>query len=420
MIGLIDCNNFYASCERVFNPSLVGKPIGILSNNDGCIIARSNEIKPLVPMGMPAFKIPNGIQKQITLLSSNYELYGDMSYRVFNTIREHTADLEIYSIDEAFVHLEGFGNPVEHCKRLRHIIKRNTGIPVSIGLSSTRTLAKIANHVAKKNPDYEGVCWLHPTEPKLETLLKNLPVSKIWGVGYRIANKLQAMGITTAWQLKEADPKYIRKQFSVILERTVLELQGIPCIVLDDLDTTKKNIMTSRSFGRLTGSLYDLHEAIRVHSSKGAEKLRKQNSVARAVLIFLKTNRFRDDLPQYNPSIVVPLPYPTNDTREIIKAAQQGLKTIYKKGYMFMKAGVMMLDLTDKDIQQFDIFSASQDSEQKEKSNKLNSTVDMINKKMGRDTIRIGGIRHNAAWIIKRDLLSKRYTTRWDEIPIVK
>lgn len=178
--------------------------------------------------------------------------------------------------------------------------------------------------------------------------------------------------------------------------------------------------MTSRSFGRLTGSLYDLHEAIRVHSSKGAEKLRKQNSVARAVLIFLKTNRFRDDLPQYNPSIVVPLPYPTNDTREIIKAAQQGLKTIYKKGYLFMKAGVMMLDLTDKDIQQFDIFSASQDSEQKEKSNKLNNTIDMINKKMGRDTIRIGGIRHNAAWIIKRDLLSKRYTTRWDEIPIVK
>lgn len=420
MIGLIDCNNFYASCERVFNPKLEGKPIGILSNNDGCVIARSNEIKPLVPMGMPAFKIPYDVRKQITLLSSNYELYGDMSKRVFDTVRKHTADLEIYSIDEAFIHLEGFGNPVEHCKRLRAIIKRNTGIPVSIGLSNTRTLSKIANHVAKKNPDYEGVCWLHPTDHKLDVLLKQLPVDEIWGVGRRIAIRLQAMGIKTAWQLKEADPKFIRKQFSVVLERTVLELQGTPCIELDDLDTPKKNIMTSRSFGRLTGSLYDLHEAIRVHASKGAEKLRKQNSVARAILIFLKTNRFRDDLPQYNPSIVVPLPYPTNDTREIVKTAQEGLKAVYRKGYLFMKAGVMMLDLTDKDIEQFDIFSAPQDSEEKEKNDKLNNTIDSINRKMGRDTIRIGGIRHNAAWSIKRDLLSQRYTTRWNELPTVK
>ncbi|UYZ83680.1 Y-family DNA polymerase [Entomomonas sp. E2T0] len=420
MIGLIDCNNFYASCERVFNPKLEGKPVGILSNNDGCVIARSNEIKPLVPMGMPAFKIPPNIRKQITLLSSNYELYGDMSRRVFDTVREHTADLEIYSIDEAFIHLEGFGNPVEYCKRLRAIIKRNTGIPVSIGLSSARTLSKIANHVAKKNPDYEGVCWLHPSDYKLEELLKQLPVSEIWGVGYRIANKLQAMGIKTAWQLKEADPKFIRKKFSVVLERTALELQGTPCIELDDLDTPKKNIMTSHSFRRLTGSLYDLHEAIRVHASRGAEKLRKQNSVARAVLVFLKTNRFRDDLPQYNPSIVVPLPYPTNDTREIIKTTQEGLKAIYRKGYLFMKAGVMMLDLTDKDIEQFDIFSASQDSEERQKSDTLMNTIDSINRKMGRDTIRIGGIRQNAAWSIKRDLLSKRYTTRWDELPVVK
>lgn len=420
MIGIIDCNNFYASCERVFNPKLEGKPIGILSNNDGCVIARSNEIKPLVPMGMPAFKIPYEVQKQITLLSSNYELYGDMSRRVFDTVREHTADLELYSIDEAFIHLEGFGNPVDYCKRLRAIIKRNTGIPVSIGLSNTRTLSKIANHVAKKNPDYEGVCWLHPTDHKLETLLKSLPVGEIWGVGYRIANKLQAMGIKTAWQLRESDPKMIRKQFSVVLERTVLELRGTPCIELDDLDTPKKNIMTSRSFGRLTGSLYDLHEAIRVHASRGAEKLRKQNSVARAVMVFLRTNKFRDDLPQYHPSTIVPLPYPTDDTREIVKAAQQGLKAVYRKGYLFMKAGVMMFDLTNKDIEQFDMFSAPQDSEERQKSDTLMNTIDSINRKMGRDTIRIGGIRHNAAWNIKRDLLSKRYTTRWNEIPTVK
>ncbi|MFD1260453.1 Y-family DNA polymerase [Entomomonas asaccharolytica] len=206
MIGLIDCNNFYSSCERVFNPKLEGKPIGILSNNDGCVIARSNGVKPLVPMGIPAFQIPPNIRKQITLLSSNYELYGDMSKRVFDTVREHTVDVELYSIDKTFIHLTGFGNLVEHCKRLKAIIKQNTGISVGIGVSPTRTLAKIANHVAKKNPEYKGVYWLHPTESKLESLLKKLPVSEIWGVSYRIATKLEAMGIKTVWQLREAEP----------------------------------------------------------------------------------------------------------------------------------------------------------------------------------------------------------------------
>lgn len=216
----------------------------------GAIIFKASLLPPserIIPLlGMPAFQIPPNIRKQVTLLSSNYELYGDMSRRVFDTVREHTADLEIYSIDEAFIHLEGLGNVIEYCKRLRAIIKRNTGIPVSIGLSSTRTLAKIANHVAKKNPEFEGVCLLHAAEPTLEKLLKQLPVSEIWGVGRRIAARLQTFGIETAWQLREADPKRIRKQFSVVLERTVLELQGTPCIELDDLDTPKKNIMTSR------------------------------------------------------------------------------------------------------------------------------------------------------------------------------
>lgn len=420
MIGLIDCNNFYASCERVFNPKLEGKPVGILSNNDGCVIARSNEIKPLVPMGMPAYQIPPNIRKEITLLSSNYELYGDMSRRVFDTVREHTADLEIYSIDEAFIHLLGFGNVVEYCKRLRSIVKRGTGIPVSIGLSSTKTLAKIANHVAKKNPEFEGVCWLHAAEPRLESLLKQLPVNEVWGVGHKISLRLAAIGIKTAWQLRESDPKHIRKHFSVILERTVLELRGEPCIEIEDIDTSKKNIMTSRSFGKMTNSFYDLSEAIRAHSSKGAEKLRKQKSVAQAIMVFLKTNRFRNDLLQYNPSQVIQLPYPTNDTRIIVKTAQDALRSIFRNNYFYHKAGVMMLDLIDKDIEQFDLFIPPQDHEDRLKSDRLMSTIDKINQKMGKGTVEVGGRRIDAAWNLKRDFLSQRYTTRWDELLSVK
>lgn len=420
IIGLVDCNNFYASCERVFNLKLEGKPIGILSNNDGCVIARSNEIKPLVAMGMPAYQISPEIRKQITLLSSNYELYGDMSRRVFTTLRDHTADLEIYSIDEVFIHLEGFGNVVEYCKRLRGIVKRDTGIPVSIGLSSTRTLAKIANHVAKKNPDYEGVCYLHPAEANSEKLLKKLPVSEVWGVGRRLAAKLLALGIATAWDLREADLKRIRKHFSVVLERTVLELQGTPCIELDDLETPKKNIMTSRSFGQVTGHYPDLQEAVRVHASKGAEKLRKQKSVAHAVLVFLNTNRFRSDLVQYNPSLVLQLPYPTSDTRVIVATAQNALQRIYREGFLFHKIGVMMLDLTDKDNEQFDLFNAPQSSEEKQRAERLMTTIDRINAKMGKGTLHLGGIRPFAAWQLKREFLSQRYTTRWDELPTVK
>lgn len=420
IIGLVDCNNFYASCERVFNPRLEGRPIGILSNNDGCVIARSNEIKPIVPMGLPAYQIQPNIRKQIILLSSNYELYGDMSRRVFQTLRDHTTALEIYSIDEAFIHLQGFDNTIAHCKKLRSIIKRNTGIPVSIGLSSTRTLAKIANHVAKKDPDYEGVCYLHPADPSLQILLKKLPTSEVWGVGRKIAAKLLGFGIKTAWELRESDLKYIRKNFSVVVERTVLELQGTPCIELEDMDTPKKNIMTSRSFGKATNRYADLQEVIRVHASRGAEKLRKQNSIAHALMVFLSTNRFRKDLLQYNPSLALQLPHPSSDTRIIVATAQIALQRIYREGFLFHKAGVMMLDLTDKDSEQFDLFNAPQSSKEKQRSERLMSTIDKINNKMGRGTLQLGGVRSFAAWQLKRDLLSQRYTTRWDELLTIK
>lgn len=419
MIGLIDCNNFYASCERVFNPKLEGKPIGILSNNDGCVIARSNELKPLVPMGMPAYKIEPKIRKKIKLLSSNYELYGDMSQRVFDTVRHYTADIEPYSIDEAFIHLNGFNNVLTHCQNLKTIVKRDTGIPVSIGIAPTRTLAKLANHIAKKQPIHQDVYCLPTNREAIKTILKQFSIEDIWGVGWRIAQRLKVLDIHTAWDLHQANLKQIRQLFSVVLERTVLELRGINCIELDDLSTPKKNIMTSRSFGHLTSDLFDIQEAIRVHASRGAEKLRKQKSVASAVLVFLKTNRFRPELPQYNPSIVVPLLSTTDDSRLIIHAAQKGLQSIYKKGFLFMKSGVMLLDLKAKDDYcQSDLFIP--DISETQKSEQLMKTMDYINQKMGKNTIHLGGIRQTAAWQIKRDMLSQRYTTRWEELPFAK
>ncbi|WP_392560718.1 Y-family DNA polymerase [Orbus mooreae] len=218
----MDCNNFYASCERVFNPKLEGQPIGILSNNDGCVIARSNELKPLVAMGMPAYQISPSIRKQITLLSSNYELYGDMSQRVFDTVRAYTAEVEPYSIDEAFITLVGFSDVISHCQTIRANVKRDTGIPVSIGIASTRTLAKVANHIAKKHSVYQGVYYLPDDELLLFEVLKLFPVGEVWGVGRRIVEKLHALGIYTAWDLRQANIKQIRQQFSVVLERTVM------------------------------------------------------------------------------------------------------------------------------------------------------------------------------------------------------
>lgn len=421
MIGLIDCNNFYASCERVFNPKLEGKPIGILSNNDGCVIARSNELKPLVPMGMPAYQIPSKIRKQIILLSSNYELYGDMSQRVFDTVQNHTPSIELYSIDEAFIQLDGFADMTAHCLNIKNIVKRDTGIPVSIGIAPTRTLAKLANHIAKKHAIYQNVYCL-PTDEKLQkNLLKTFPVNNIWGVGRHIANKLNRINIDTAWDLRQANIKYIRNNFSVTLERTVLELQGINCIELDDLAAPKKNIMISRSFGRLTSTLFDLQEAIRLHASRATEKLRQQQSVASAILVFLKTDRFCVNSNQYHPSIVVPLSFPTDDSRLIIHAAQKGLLAIYKQDLLFMKSGVMLLDLKNKNGHfQPDFFTTSLTNPSLHKNDKLMKTIDIINQKMGKNTIQLGGIQKSAPWQIKRELLSKRYTTHWNELPLVK
>ena len=421
MIALVDCNNFYASCERVFRPDWEQQPIAVLSNNDGCVIARSNEAKPLVNMGMPLFKIPAHVQRQLVLVSSNYALYGDMSRRVTDTLREFTPEVDLYSIDESFLSFNGFplADLKERCHRLCYVVKRNTGIPVSVGLSTSPTLAKIANRLAKSHPHSQGVCVLMPNSDTTRRILSALPIRDVWGVSNRLAQRFEQANIYTAWQLRESDPKHIRRLFSVVQERLVLELQGTHCISLEEHDTTRHHIMTSRSFGQLTGSLDELRHAIRAHAARGAEKLRRQGSVAHAVQVHLHTHRHRTDLPQYSPVQVVQLPHPTHDTRQLVQAAQRALSHIWRPGYRFMKAGVMMLDLIDAARAPLDLLDdVHYDNRQRHAT--LDKLMDELNRKMGRGTVRLGDTRSKAAWKLKADRLTPRYTTRWDELPIAR
>jgi DNA polymerase V len=420
MIGLVDCNNFYVSCERVFNAKLNGRAVGIMSNNDGCIVARSNELKALgVEMGTPAHHIRHLVDSgEVILYSSNYELYGDMSQRVQGILERETAGVEPYSIDEMFVRMDGFTPEAlqQHATSLHWKIHRYTGIPVCVGIAATHTLAKLANRIAKKHPGYPGVCILHAESNEAKHLLKQIEVGDVWGVGRRLNERLQILGINTAWDLREADAKRLRRQFSVNMERTVLELRGISCLEMNDFNEPRKRIMTSRSFGQTTQQLADLQSAIRHHAQRGAEKLREQKSLARAVLVFLKTNRFRPDLPQYSPSLVVEMERPSQDTREILHAAQEALAKIHRPKYAYKKAGVMLIDLTDQNRQQLSLMDTPQSEEERQRSQQLMATMDALNEKMGKGTVRLGLPEKNAPWHLRCANRSPRYTTKWGEL----
>lgn len=420
MIALVDCNNFYASCERVFRPDWEKRPLAVLSNNDGCVIARSEECKTLgIPMGVPLFQIPPNIRQRTVFVSSNYTLYGDMSRRVIETLKQFTPDVEVYSIDESFLNLAGFSGEAawQRCRTLYQVVHRNTGIPVSVGLSTSHTLAKVANRIAKKHSSFHGVCMLEPDSTFAREVLATLPVTDLWGVSSRLGVRFSQLGITTAWQLREAEPKRIRQHFSIVQENLVYELRGISRICMDDYGEPKKHIMTSRSFGQLIGDKFQVQAAIRAHAVRGAEKLRAQSSLARAIHVQLKTNKHRSDLKQYTPSILVQLPCPSNDGRVIAHAAQAGLERIWRNGYRFIKAGVMMLDLVQCDELQADIFN--EPDARQDKSDKLNAVIDQLNRKMGRGTVRIGDTKGKAPWKLKADMLTPRYTTRWEDIPTV-
>ncbi|MGP9631131.1 Y-family DNA polymerase [Halomonas sp. AOP42-C1-46] len=425
MIALIDCNNFYVSCERVFNPALEGRPVGVLSNNDGCVVARSNELKALgVEMGTAKHLLAPFIRRQAILLSSNYALYGDMSRRVTEVLTEFSPDVEVYSIDESFVGFHGFDSASleAYGQRLRETVRQWTGIPVSVGFAPTRVLAKLANHAAKKHPGYrdQGVCLLTADSPATQALLKQLPVTELWGIARRTGERLRIMGIETAWQLREADPKQIRRHFSVVQERIVWELRGQPSIQLDDMSQPKEQIMVSRSFGRLTNNPYDLREALRQHAARAGEKLRKQHGVTSAVMVFMRTNPFRSDLPQYSNRAVISLERPTDDSRDLIHAAVQGLRKLWRKGYAYHKAGVMLLDLSPKANRQLTLTETPQTETEAKRSERLMATVDRLNRELGRGTIQLGLPRAGNAWALRSEHRTPRYTTRWDELVNVK
>ncbi|WP_136064329.1 Y-family DNA polymerase [Modicisalibacter radicis] len=420
MIGLIDANNFYVSCERVFQPRLEGIPVGVLSNNDGCVIARSPELKSLdVGLGTPAYRL-QALQRQhgIELVSSNYELYGDMSARMRAVVDTFSPWVEPYSIDEVFARFDGVPDDEleTHCRRLRQRVQRLVGLPVCVGVAPTRTLAKLANHIAKQMPAHRGVCVLRADGEATRALMQRITIDQLWGIGRQLVERLHLLGIHSAWELRNADPKHIRRHFSVNLERTLLELRGIPCLEMHDGNDTKQRIMTSRSFGRLTDDLGDLREAVRQHAQRGAEKLRRQRGLARAVLVFLRTNRHRAEHVQYNPSTIVELDCPTADSRLIAAAAGHGLARIYRPRHWFMKTGVMLLDLIDAERQQLALFDAPGQAVERERSERLMATLDALNHAMGRGTVHLGMPRGDAAWHLRCAHLTPRYTTRWGEL----
>ncbi len=420
-VALVDCNNFYASCERVFNPRLEGQPIIVLSNNDGCVIARSNEVKALgIPMGEPWFRIEKLAKRHgIVVFSSNYALYGDLSARVMGILGRFSPRQEIYSIDECFLGLDGF-NPCDlraYAQKIRQVVKQGTGIPVSIGIAATKTLAKLANHVAKKRVQFEGVCdfWQFNCA-ELDALFSALPVSEVWGIGRRITRRLEAMGITTVQDLKSADPRWIRQQFSVTVERTVSELNGTVCIELEDHATPKQQIISSRSFGTPVTGLQDLSEAVCSYTTRAAEKLRHQGSVAGSIGVFLETNPFKPDEPQYHPSLLIPLVAPTDDTRLLAQAALKGLERIFKPGFLYKKAGILLMSLCPRSEKPQSLFD---NPLVESRSAKLMQIMDQINRTMGPDTLKLAGSGLQQPWRMRRSRKSPNYTTCWADLPTV-
>lgn len=417
MFALVDCNNFYASCERVFRPSLEGKPIVVLSNNDGIIIARSAEAKALgIPMAVPEFKWREFMRKNnVAVFSSNYPLYGDMSARVMLILSRFSADLEIYSIDEAFLGLHGlvWTNFEAHARSVRQTILKWTGLPVSIGVAATKTLAKIAARIAKKAPAHQGVCVLDASA-KLQQALAKIEAGDIWGVGHRWAERLVNHGINTAADLSNQDPRWVRKQFNVVLERTARELAGESCIDLEDLPE-RKQIMVSRSFRKKVTDYEHLRGLVAGYIARACEKLRGQGSLSRCLSVFLHTSPHSDE-PYYGNSRTVKLNTYTADTSLLIKIGTRTLKQIFREGYRYMKAGVMLVDLIPQRRQQLTLFSEQEYGGEAKKRMKV---MDFINAKYGPQTVRLG-TESKERWYMTQSRLSPAYTTRWSDLLVVK
>jgi DNA polymerase V len=421
VFALVDCNNFYASCERVFNPRLEGRPLVVLSNNDGCVIARSNEAKALgIEMGAPVHKWKDFLRKNnVIVYSSNYTLYGDISHRVMETLEQFTPDIEIYSIDEAFLnlrhHLAG-ENAIDLARRIRATVRQWTGMPVSIGVAPTKTLAKIANRIAKRNPESQGVFNMLDN-PDADAWLARIDVGDIWGVGGQYTRFLKRHNIKTALDLKRAPQDWVRTHMTVVGQRIVYELRGTSCIALDDAPPAKKAIACSRSFGHMVEDLDELLEAASSYISRAAEKLRRQRSAASLLHIYMTTNRFRPDLPQYSNSLSAHLPQPTAYTPDLISHARDLLRRIYKEGYRYKKVGVMLMGIVPEGEIQLNFFNPHYPHE---RNARLMENIDRLNTRWGRNFVGFAATGVRRPWRMRRALLSPNFTTNWNEIPVVK
>jgi DNA polymerase V len=415
-VALIDCNNFYVSCERVFQPKLRGRPVVVLSNNDGCVIARSNEAKALgIAMGAPWHLHRECFEKAgVIVRSSNYTLYGDMSARVMNVLSEFTPELEIYSIDEAFLGMGGFSAQLEddleaHARKLRATVRQWTGIPVSVGIAPSKTLAKVANHIAKRDEKHGGAVLLLD-EAAQDQALARVELTDLWGIAGRLAANLDLLGIMTPLALKQADPRFIRERLGVVVERLVLELRGVSCLDLERHTPDRKSIMASRSFGRPITTLTEMQEAVAAYTMRAAERMRRQALATAHLAVFIETNRFKPGERQHFGSKPVQLPVATSDSAKLIRAARAGIVALWRPGCRYKKAGVLLLDLHPANQVQEGLF----DRKDAGRRITLMRTLDKLNSRYGRNTLTFAAAGHRQPWKMQRDRLSPCYTTDWE------
>lgn len=423
-LALVDANNFYVSCERVFRPDLEGKPVVVLSNNDGCVVARSAEVKAFgVAMGTPWFQLQKWAKQEgILALSSNYTLYADMSQRMMTILADFSPIQEVYSIDECFLDLGGFA-PDQYSRigrDIRQRIRQWLGLPVGVGMATTKTLAKLANHLAKKCPEYAGVCvWAELSEATQRQIMGQLPVTEVWGVGRQWSQQLQKMGIHTVLDLRQADPGWMRQRFSILMARIIRELRGEPCIALEEVTPPRQEIQSSRSFGRPVKSEAELGEAISLYIVRATSKLRRQGSVASALRVYIRTSPFQSNHPQYQAAKAMTLRYPSQDTRVFLEAGRQALADIYRPGFAYAKAGVHLMAIQSAQSLQADLF---QDTAAENRAHQLMATLDQINARFGSNSLQpgIAGFKAPRAWAMKRGNPSPAYTTQWAELARVK
>ena len=414
VFALIDANSFYASCERVFRPDLAKTPIVVLSNNDGCVIARSYDAKPYVKMGEPYFQIKHKLKQHgIVAFSSNYALYGDLSERVMTVIESLVPAVEVYSIDEAFADLTGVPGDLEALgRRIRAQVYKNTGIPVGVGIAGTKTLSKLANHAAKKWQVQSGGVVDLRDQTKRNWVLKKCPVSDVWGIGRKMTLHLEGMGIKTAWDLSQTDPWTLRKKFSVLVEKTARELAGTACMELDEPNPPKQEICCSRAFGKRLTAVAPIKEAVATYMARAAEKLRAQQSLCKKIRVSIRTGFFNPDEAKYANGVLLELPHPTDDTRLMTKAAVDAVDRIFRPGFRYSKAEVLLINLCQKGEYTEDLFAASQP----EASERVMGVLDAINSRWGRGTLRLASVPTTPDWGMRREMMSQSYTTRLDQL----